>query len=285
MATPENLVYWIYERESVRKHKEAGEPKPWSQDPIFQTTYFTNVRREDDKVTRFVRAWTEGCDRKFLTPLLTLARMFNLPSHLQELPDWKEYGQYEFWAPRAKEATLTHRARGNKLFNGAYLITTCGVKMDKVDYVYKVADDVDELIASGAKIGLATPQIGDSFMSLSKAHHQLTRVNGLGSFLAAQIIADLKNTYNHPLEHAVDWWTWCAPGPGSLRGIRCIEGFENTSEGQFLGAASNLYAQCRLGEGGLPRISMQDFQNCLCEFSKYVRVKQGGRSKRKYDGR
>ena len=81
---PEHLAYWIEERERIRELKEAGAPKPWSEDAIFQTTYFCNVRREDDKVTKWVRKnWPCGGS----VGLVVLARMFNLPEHLEELLD------------------------------------------------------------------------------------------------------------------------------------------------------------------------------------------------------
>jgi hypothetical protein len=49
------FIYWIKERETVRNLKEMGLPKPWSIDPVFQVTYFCNVNREHDKVTRWIR--------------------------------------------------------------------------------------------------------------------------------------------------------------------------------------------------------------------------------------
>ena len=51
--TPLNrLVYFITEREAIRLKKEAGEPKPWTSDPILQQYRFCNVRRMDDKVSK-----------------------------------------------------------------------------------------------------------------------------------------------------------------------------------------------------------------------------------------
>ncbi|MEM7347456.1 MAG: nucleotide kinase domain-containing protein, partial [Chloroflexota bacterium] len=42
------------EREQIRRRREAGEPPPWSDDPIFQKGRFLNVFREDDKGTKAV---------------------------------------------------------------------------------------------------------------------------------------------------------------------------------------------------------------------------------------
>jgi alpha-glutamyl/putrescinyl thymine pyrophosphorylase clade 1 len=45
---------WCIERESIRCKREAGEPPPWTQDPVFQKGRFLNVFRENDKGTRAV---------------------------------------------------------------------------------------------------------------------------------------------------------------------------------------------------------------------------------------
>ncbi len=45
---------WCIEREAIRVRREAGEPPPWTQDPVFQKGRFLNVFREDDKGTKAV---------------------------------------------------------------------------------------------------------------------------------------------------------------------------------------------------------------------------------------
>src|SRR5687767_14084675 len=46
-------------REKLRIAKESGRPWPWSGDPILNTYKFTNVKRENDRTTRWIRAnWT-----------------------------------------------------------------------------------------------------------------------------------------------------------------------------------------------------------------------------------
>jgi len=45
---------WCKEREAIRIRREAGQPAPWSLDPIFQQGRFLNVFREDDRGTKAV---------------------------------------------------------------------------------------------------------------------------------------------------------------------------------------------------------------------------------------
>ena len=45
------LLYCIGEREAVRRRHDADEPRPWTKDQIFHEWSFTNVRREDDRVS------------------------------------------------------------------------------------------------------------------------------------------------------------------------------------------------------------------------------------------
>jgi hypothetical protein len=46
------------EREHIRIKRMAGEPYPWSDDPVFRDWRFCNVHREHDKTTEwFTAAW------------------------------------------------------------------------------------------------------------------------------------------------------------------------------------------------------------------------------------
>lgn len=54
------LLNFIAERELIRCRRATGLPAPWTDNPILQTWSFTNVRREDDRVTRWVAThWRE----------------------------------------------------------------------------------------------------------------------------------------------------------------------------------------------------------------------------------
>jgi hypothetical protein len=135
-----------------------------------------------------------------------------------------------------------------------------------------------------ARPGL-TPKEGNG---LGDFHRRLSRCNGLGAFLAAQIVADAK--YHGALMDAHDWWTWSAAGPGSTRGLNRLYGLplgHTWTEDEW---RDHMFAlQSAIDEmvkaAGMPRLHAQDIQNCLCEFDKYERVRLGeGKPRALYPG-
>lgn len=250
-----------------------GANPPWTNDRILQNFRFCNVHRENDKVTRWIAEhWRDSnVGHPNLVPAMVLARMFNLPDHLEELQPFVEWDLDDMC-----RVSKERRARGDKCFNGAYLITTCGVKMDKIDYVYRVVEDVckDPVF----KVPCYVP--------LEDFHRRLTQTKGLGDFLAGQVIADLKNAPDHPLSEAPDRLTWATPGPGSLRGLARLEQAHRPSRAGFLARLQVARAPVDELVMDMPIIDAQDFQNCLCEFDKWDRTYFGtSRPKQRYDGR
>lgn len=270
----DELAYWITEREKIRLAKLRGLPKPWSEDPVFQSVYFTNVNRENDKVTKFIREWAGYADDHTEFNMV-MARFINWPDTLRTIGYQKE------WNPELITRVMESlSASGIKVWGSAYIITTHGLKMGKVPYLVRnVLEPTWEALGGGRWRG----RYPSRPPTLRAAHAALMRLEGLGSFLAAQVVADLKNTKGHPLTEATDWNTWAAPGPGSLRGLQWYYPDERVTLGNFERlitlAYDELYEFLPVGT------CMQDLQNCFCEFDKYMRVKSGtGRSKRNYDG-
>ena len=174
-----------------------------------------------------------------------------------------------------EEFLLQRQEAKQKIWGGAYLITTHGQKMSKVDYCVRLMGQVYQLFS--------TSPIRDYYTCADVQKH-LMLIDGLGSFLSAQVVADLKNTKGHPLEGATDWFTFSAPGPGSLRGLAWFHGVDKVTPTMYddsIQAVADF-----LGDDDGRPWNMQDLQNCLCEFDKYCRVKTGaGRSKRNYAGK
>lgn len=261
-----DLAYWITERYAMKLRKDAGPPRlqfGYSADPHMGTVRYCNVHREDDKVTKWLaKNWRPHHHAVWE---IVLARMINYIPSLEELSTRDSYNGF----CRAGMILKERRARGDKVFTSAYTISTCGQAMDKIDYVMGVV----EL----CKDGNWSP-----FSTLEAAHKDIMYTEGLGSFLAAQVVADLKNTAGHPLQAAPDWWAWAAPGPGSLRGLEAFW-TRKITPGQFNQAINDCWKEVKpLIPDYIPPIHMQDFQNCLCEFSKFMRVKEGGHARNRY---
>lgn len=260
----DKLVYWMVERELMRMRKEAGGPPPYSRDPNMAYVRYTNVHREDDKVTRWLDAngWRHNVPE--LPQRLTLARMVNYIPTLEEL---------SVHGADPLEVLRERADRGEKVWSSAYTITTCGKQMAKEEYV------VRHVYAGVAALG----PLPSTVATLKQAHIWLMQVDGLGSFLAAQIVADMKNTQGHQLASASDWHSWSAPGPGSLKGLSAFWG-KSITPSHYDTAIVQAWQLVRpLLPQDLRKLSMQDFQNCLCEFSKYIRVLSGGKARNRYE--
>lgn len=260
------LLYWMDEREQIRIRKEAGMTKPWSNDSVFQTTYFCNVRREDDKVTRFIRRmYSPYVSHSLFEPNIILSRFLNWPDTLDAL------GYQDEWDPIYVKSVLNERKLLGKVWGNAYVVTTHGIPMDKIDYL---CDRVMTSIEHDLDVYTTYP-------SCEIAAENLQNVEGISTFMAGQVVADLKNTPGHSLQNAPDWWTFALPGPGSRRGMDWLFG-EKVPQNQWLKNLLELQA-IAYNEGW--HLCAQDLQNCLCEFDKYMRVKNAtGRSKRSYAG-
>lgn len=84
----EKFVWFINERETIRHKKEAGDSRPYTDDPILDLTKFTNIFREDDKVSKLIfnKVWhLQGVD---LVRNLLIARLVNRCDILSDLLPW-----------------------------------------------------------------------------------------------------------------------------------------------------------------------------------------------------
>jgi hypothetical protein len=108
------LLCWIEEREAIRLRREAGEPPPWTADPILATWSFCNVHREDDRVTRWIAEhWRKPhADDPDLWFAMAVARFVNWPGTLAEL------GWPVPWDAEAFVATMTGRMQRGEIAFG-----------------------------------------------------------------------------------------------------------------------------------------------------------------------
>jgi hypothetical protein len=268
------FLYWIQERYDIFLKRKNNLPKPWSTDEIFQRTYFCNVHRENDRVTQFIRTfYNPFVQERFFEYNIVYSRFINWPPTIQRTGYLYEHN------PGELRASLEGLARDGKIWGNAYVITTHGQKMPKIDYL------TDQVLD-------AVYKLTDSLKAANTCEvmaRQLQDVGGIGSFLAGQIVADLKNTPGHPLYMAPDKRTFVVPGPGSVRGASWWwagkPGMITPLTFKLPFGSIRKDVDLALRGKDIPYIDNQDLQNCLCEFDKYMRVRTGtGRSKRSYNG-
>lgn len=264
------LIAFIKEREFIRRKKEAGKKHPWTEDKILNTYRFCNIHREDDRVTRELGELAP-VGHEDLWFWWVVARLFNLPSTMRKI------GEHVLpFNPLKMRAMLGKLRTDSNIFNAAYIVSTNGIAMDKVEYVITRV-----LVPLWKDRKRMRP---DSHDTLETYHLRLMTYDGLGSFLAAQVVADMK--YVFPLDKATDWWTFAASGPGSRRGLNRVMGVDPDAGWKRGAWEEALVGLARVVEKPLARVNIklhnQDLQNCLCEFDKYRRAVEGGRPKQLY---
>ena len=265
----ERFLAFCRERESIREGRAIGLLPPWTEDPILGAYRFCNVRREDDRVTTWIRRnWREpNLTDPDLWFAMVVARFVNWPDTLAEL------GFPIPWNPTHFLQVMAERkARKAKLYTGAYMIRADSGNPGRGTAEYQVAEMFDPFWARRKEL---RPSAGDS---LNSYHMLLGQLFGMGSFMAAQVVADLR--YAPPLSGAADLMTFAASGPGSRKGLNRVLGRPEKSPWREEDWRMELG---RLQEWFNPRWPMhsekvlhaQDLQNCLCEFSKWERARLG----------
>jgi len=266
----DTVRYFIREREAVRVRKERGDPRPWTDDPIMQVASFCNVHREDDRVSRWIaKNWrTPHADDPDLWFAMVVARLVNWPDTLAEIDYPVPWDPDHFLA-----VMVARRARSEKTTYGPAYTISAGTK-GQLKPVYQMSQIFGPLWAAREQL---RPKPGQSLI----AWYSLLRdFHGMGSFMAAQVVADIK--YVEPLTKAPDWWTFAASGPGSRRGLNRISGRPVDAGWR----EADWYRQLRRLHDVLaidPPLHCQDLQNVLCEVDKLLRYRGGqGKPKRQY---
>ncbi len=278
VKAPESLFwYFLNERHRVYLKKTAGEPKPWTEDVILQNYKFTNIFRELDRGTVWLREnfikphWDD--DAGLIVANVAWYRMFNYWGTGEYL------GWQTSWDPQYLKTELHARMNsGSQVFTNAHIIWS-EEGMPKIDAIVNYASNVwnqKESIALECRKN-----------SLELTFHALTTFRGIGGFQAYEIVTDLRHT--RLLENATDINTWANMGPGAKRGLlRLGLPAKNAKDGlasmQYLLEISRPLD--RPLENHVPELELREIEHSLCEFDKYCRVKFGeGEPRMKYNGR
>jgi hypothetical protein len=294
---------FIIERHKIFLKKAAGRPKPWTNDPILQTGKFTNIYRELDPGTTWIKdniidPYEDHPDLWFM---LCIARLINWPDTLQEMMDEDVWPDKGWNADKVFKILWARWKRPAKLITGAYIVNSVfpagydkkeGSKARYIPYL-----GLDPLWQNRKNL---RPMFRSTMVEAVAA---ITSHRGWGPFLANQAVVDL--TYSKKwLGRASDLNTFTSPGPGTCKGMNwMITGrmnggiagkklnehmirFRNQVNAEIKSRVPTAYWTCDFRTGFAP-ISMPNYSNCNCETSKMIRsIQDGGAGmKNKYNGR
>ena len=276
--TTKQLLKFVKERESIRLKRERGLPPPWTKDKILAQYRFCNIRRSDDRVSRWFRQNVlrqEYIDLDLGSFLLFtgLCRYVNWPPTIKAImdaklwprkkPNWKKIG-----------ALIDKLASEGKAWTGAYMIRAPKKGGKKGSFI------AEQTI--GKEMAKVVPQLVAYFKnqvpagrSCAVVWNTLRKGNGFGSFMTGQIVADW--SYCGLLAEAYDLKTWAPMGPGSIRGYNRLVGItpikKRPKEDVWLAKLQECH-QLIVSELGpdYQGMTLMDVQNIFCENDKLQRV-------------
>jgi hypothetical protein len=255
----------------LRIAKEAGMPELIG-DEILQKYRFCNIRRRHDRVTKWLLQYyyTNNIGDVWFKALI--ARIFNWPPTLDYLMknDLIPHRVEEFEAERMIEFLQILEAGKFKIFNAAYVVYPTHKKGSKCENIVKYILEPTLELADEIRCGIEWDSIETTTKALSKGY-------GLSTFMAGQVTADLSYIMGE-LINAHDLYTWAPMGPGSVKGLNRLHNRpadKKLSEEQFLSELNSARKYLIKAEKDYHDLTLHDVQNIFCEFSKYMKVKDG----------
>jgi hypothetical protein len=295
---PEQLKtfwFWINERHAIHQRRKTDLEGPWTKDEILKKYKFTNPFRQNDRVTQ---SWIDryvfllGSDKPapghdVIHPgtgrgpsdgdilfHLALFRLFNWPPTYDAL-----YFMAKKWSyGAAMEILEERRANKEQIFTGAYIITNLGSELPKIDITAGAVDIIHENRVELAEYIRAS-------RSMEKTCEVLQLVPTVGPFIAYEMACDLR--FTRILSDLTDANVWANPGPGAKRGIhRLLYGTPKVA-GKKPDHLEVMRDLLRIGTKPVrPPLSaevrnaqwpfeLREIEHSLCEFDKYMRVRNG----------
>jgi hypothetical protein len=297
----EELAAFMRERHGIYLKRKAGEPGPWTSDPVLQSGRFCNVFRELDTVTQWIdkNIRKPYADHEHLWFMLAIARYVNWPETLAELMHNERcWPVDDKWDPSMLTFGLEKRARrGDKVYTGAYMIRAESdpkapwYSWTKHRYISEIVlgrlwerrEEWQEYLrhCENRETGTGLQATWDRFQE----HFYI----GWGPFMAYEVVTDLRHT--RYLRRARDIMTWANAGPGAIRGLNRMYGRDldhkpapSQTNNEMIMTLLALNVVMTFWPGAFPRLEMRDVEHSLCEFDKFERVRLGqGKMRCKYD--
>lgn len=255
----QNYVDTALERHRIYVKKEAGLPKPWTGDKVYQQFFFCNLFRQYDKCSKWIIDNVVPYERWDMIILYRFISTYELFEEIKancKLDDFK--GIQKFLGAK--------RDRGESLFDGCFLrnpriqggwTETYNVPFYVTDLLREDADNLKYVIGLN---------------SIEQLVHYLKQFPGIGGFMGYEYACDMEYTsWFNP----TDKYTWANMGPGAMRGMSLImhgvPGKKMTQSEWLIGARELFKILKQEVNKHFPNedVSMREVEHWLCEYQKY----------------
>lgn len=298
-----SFYQYVTRRYTVHLRKDVlKKPAPWTKDPVLNSYKFTNVKRIHDRETKWlVEHITNNPDISYEDKVLNtvLFRLYNRHETAELLGLPIRFSEMSRWDPDWYVSTL-EAARiedpGIAFFTTAFI--TAGLKRLVKSYIPAGRPKLAELGVLYFVLRLRKDGFLDR-LEQCKTQRQAYRVikayDGIGVFLAYQLFVDLTYIEEFPFSEN----DFVMAGPGCISGLMLLfdDAKRLSAESQLFWLRDNIDGLFRglLGKDWDPKrmfwdvpeedrkLSIQDLENCLCEYSKYMQLKTGiGKPRKRY---
>ena len=271
-------VFWSYwrlaaERQAMFFRRVAGEPGPWTKDPVLARHRFTNAYRASDRVSQYLLHHViYDQERDALNTILRvlLFKIFNRINTWEHLVE--RLGQptaADFRAEKYAAVLDDLLDQGRRVYSAAYIMPNPQMGASRKHRNHLAL--VEDLLRTGTLAGF------ERACSLRNLYERLLEVPSFGPFLAFQYAIDL----NYSPHFDFDEMEFVVAGPGAVRGIRkCFNdtgGLDETGVIAVMAdSAPRFFEMTPLPTpfqdlAGRP-LQLIDCQNLFCEVDKYARV-------------
>lgn len=283
----EVFKYYVAERYKMHLLKDVeGKPFPWTDDVILSMYRFTNVRREQDRNSKYLLNMMKDHGNKLTYNMLCnilLFRLFNKIETMELLDGWVDFFNYN---PALVRHQLQSAPVGYVYFTNAYL--SSGMKKEfnlyfpneqmRVMNIPNVVEHFSNDLYQDICEAQSPQDVIDAFK----------RINGISDFLAYQLFVDLTYLPDFP-------WSeneFVVSGPGCELGLDYL--FTNNGGLTYDELLFWLRDNCPITREwcmehmtDLPEeeryMNVMSLENCMCELGKYMKTKTGvGRPRSRY---
>lgn len=288
-------LYWrfVAERQRVYARRVNGASWPWTQDPILQAEFITNMYRELDPGTQYVMSAILDNDEDEKDVIFNIM-MYRLMGSQESTHRHLGFVHVDEFSVETMLLRLSELPDEHRIFGDAYRVAGYHTEggASKVENVAKMfqyfAGGMDETVRR-VKAARRVREVFEVFMTMK----------GFGEFLAHQTTVDLlypRGDEDPIVPFGQD--EWAQAGPGARKGIWTLikEGVQLSNLTQVMEylrdhqqeefEARDLQMPYLIdGEGEPVYLSLANIQSTLCEFYKYIRLWRGEKkvNVRKYD--